>query len=372
MQRTLVILTIFILVVASVAVGALASNWPFWSRALAWHQAGDGWPETIRGPWHTLQPSPSVAPLELVTDAGLDPLARELDTQVLLVAEGNKVRAHFAPGYSLESPVDGRGLAEVLPTLLVGVLVGEGRPGLLDLPVGSLIDEWREDPRGSITPRQLLWQLSGLPAGPFRPFNPFSEQSQLRAGPDFRRAALGIGTAYPPGSHFEAAPVNAQLLAAVAEAVTREPYAAGLQTRLWGRLAAHPAQGLLDRRRGSLSGHCCFIAAAGDWLRLAQLVAGAPAGSTGPQLAPEFVAGMPVSSPVHPGQGLGFEVEQAAEVAGAGREGSATLVLSSQGRMLAANPATGRALFWAGRSLTLDARRRLLEELAPGTSGPRQ
>lgn len=371
MQRTLVILTIFILVVASVAVGALASNWPFWSRAIAWHQAVDGWPEAVRGPWHTLEPASSVAPLTLVPDADLESLARELDTQVLLIADGERVRAHFAPGYSQDSPVDGRGLAQVLPALLVGVLVGEGRPGLLDLPVGSLLEEWREDPRGSITPRQLLWQLSGLPAGPFHPFNPFSEQSKLRAGPDFRRAALDIRTAYPPGSHFEAAPVNAQLLAAVAEAVTRESYAAGLQSRIWGRLAAHPAQGLLDRRRGNLSGHCCFTAAAGDWLRVAQFVAGAQPDAAAPQLAPEFIAQMPVSSPVHPGQGLGFEVESSIEAAEPGREGSATLVISSQGRMLAANRAAGRALFWAGGRLTMEARRRLLEELVPRASGPR-
>lgn len=353
MQRTLVLIALLGLVVVSTAIGALASNWPFWSRALAWQNAGDGWPSALRGPWHTLQPG-TAAPLPIRGDASLDAFGAT-GTEVLLVAEPGQVRTHFAAGSSARTPIDGRGLSSAVPALLVGLLASE-QPALLDRPVGGLVEEWAEDPRGAITARQLLWQLSGLPAGPFRPLNPFSAQAALRSGPDFQRATLAVDGVYPPGSHFEPSPANAQLLALVAEAVTGEDYAVVLQRRLWSVVAAEPAMGLLDHRRGTLAAHCCFVAAAEDWLRLGLLLAGD--GRVGGQrlLSPEYLAEIARHSPVHPGQGLGFAIRQ-------GRQGEVYLLLQSAGRLLAAAPGRGRALFWSGGELTSRLLDRLLQEL---------
>lgn len=373
MQRVLVLITLLGLVFASLALGALASNWPFWSRAVAWQRAGPPWPEpaSLRGPWQVFEPGRQAAVLQVSPDPALDELAQSLRTEVLLVGTPERVRAHFMPGHSAHSPVDGRGLAALLPTLLLGTLGEEWEP-LLDTPMERLFVQWREDPRGAITPRQLLWQLGGLPAGPFRPLNPFSAQAMLRSGPDFRRAALSIEGDYPPGSHFEAAPVNAQLLALVAEQQQQRPYAQLLQERLWGDVAALPARGLLDHRRGMLAAHCCFVAAAEDWLRLGLLVAGhghtgaggmaaargGGAGAADAALLPAtYLAELVRQSPVHPGQGLGFEVQHDAA-------GRVLLILQSAGRLLAALPGRGRALFWSGGELTGAARQRLLEELA--------
>ncbi|MGC4028893.1 MAG: serine hydrolase [Steroidobacteraceae bacterium] len=353
MQRTLVLITLLGLVVVSVAIGALASNWPFWSRALAWQNAAQGWPDSLGGPRQTLQAG-AVPPLQIHGDAALDELAASTDATVLLVGAGGQVRAHFAAGNSADSLIDGRGLSAALPALLVGVLASQ-RPALLDTPVGELVKEWAGDPRGAITSRQLLWQLSGLPAGPFHPLDPFSDQAALRSGPDFRRAVLGIGSAYPPGSHFEPSPANAQLLALVAEAVTGQDFATALQQRLWSAVASRPAQGLLDHRRGMLAAHCCFIAAAGDWLRLGLLLAGDARAGARQLLSAEYLAELLRQSPVHPGYGLGLEIQQGAQ--------GVYLVLQSSGRLLAAAPGRGRALFWYGGELTPRLRSRLLQEL---------
>lgn len=355
MQRTLVLITLLGLVVVSVAVGALASNWPFWSRALAWQSAEGGWPVRLRGPWQALQPAAAQMRLAIQADASLADLAASGGTQVLMVAGNEGVGTWFAEGHSADSPIDGRALSGLLPSLMMGVLASR-EPALLDQPVGQLLGEWAEDARGAITPRQLLWQLSGLPAGPFHFLNPFSAQAALRSGPDWRRAVLDIESAYPPGSHFEPAPANAQLLAVVVEAVTGKSFAAALQEEIWNVVAAGPARGLLDHRRGSMAGHCCFTAAAGDWLRLGLLMAGDGRVGSGALLSPAYLAEVSRQSPVHPGQGLGVGIEP-------DTKGRSILVLESAGRLLAAAPGRGQALFWAGRELTPGLRSRLLATL---------
>src|SRR5690606_38850018 len=127
--------------------------------------------------------------------------------------------------------------------------------------------------RGAITPRQLFWQLSGMPAGDFEPLNPFNTRAQLVAGPDFSRAAMRWQPVWPPGSHFEQSAVNAQLLALVAARLQGATFASLLEERLWSRVAAADATVMLDHRRGDMAAHCCVRASIGDWLRLALALA---------------------------------------------------------------------------------------------------
>ena len=148
------------------------------------------------------------------------------------------MRGWFAPGYSARTPLDGRALTQGLSPLLLGMLQAQGRPALLDTGIGAFIDEWKDDPRGAITPRQLLWQLSGLDGRRPWPFNPFDAHAALLSGPDFRRAALSVDMKYPPGSHFEPAPANAQLLAMLASEIAGMSWAQLVESRLWGRFAA--------------------------------------------------------------------------------------------------------------------------------------
>ena len=76
MQRTLVLISILGLVAASLAIGALAAHWPFWSRAMAWHTSVDGWPRNLGGPWRELRAAPGVSPLAFQSDPSLAALAQ--------------------------------------------------------------------------------------------------------------------------------------------------------------------------------------------------------------------------------------------------------------------------------------------------------
>ncbi len=340
MQRALVIMAVFLLVMAALGVGALASHWPFWNRAWQWQQAADGWPQRLPGPTRVLHGGVVALPLDLPADKALAALAGGATRILVLAGVDGRGSSWFADGSTEHSMVDGRGLAAGLLAPLYGLL-GRSRPGLLDLPLGTHIGEWREGPRGAITPRQLLWQMSGFPAGDFRPLNPASARAQLASGPDFERAALHWRLSYPPGSHFEPTPVNAQLLAVLAARLAAAPYVQVLEQLLWSQLAANDAVAMLDRPRGHIAAHCCLTATAADWLRLGLLLAND--GRIGErQLLPAgFVAGMATESPVHTGYGLGYRL---AAVAAGGR----ILILETTGRQLVISPASRSAILWVG------------------------
>ena len=341
MQRALVIMVVLLLVAAASGVGTLASNWPFWRRAWQWQSAADGWPAALPGPQIQLQGGDGALPLQLTANAELGRLASATATQIVLsAAMDGRGQAWFAPGFAATTQVDGRALASGLLAPLYGVLSVD-QPGLLDTSASRYVTTWQGGRRGNITARQLFWQLSGLPATPFRPLNPFSPRAQLASGPDFERAVRKWPVTYPPGSHFEASPVNAQALAVVATRMAGFSYAQLLQDRLWSQIAADPAAAMLDHRRGTIAAHCCLQATAADWLRLGLLLAADGRVLQRQVIPADFLGELTSASPVHANYGLGYRLVDSTI---AGR----LLVLEALGRQLLIAPATRRAVLWVG------------------------
>ncbi|MEO6079765.1 MAG: serine hydrolase domain-containing protein [Steroidobacteraceae bacterium] len=362
MQRTLVILAVFVLVTVALATGVLAANWPFWARAWRWQLADEGWPAVLPGPTQTLRGGTMALPLHFDVDPALQAFAADTNTRILLLASTDgHGSAYLAPGYTVTSYVDGRGLATGLLAPLYGLLLAQ-QTELLDTPASLHFKRWRADPRGEVTARQLFWQLSGFPAGVFRPLNPASSRAQLASGPDFERATRRWKQTWPAGSHFELSPVNSQLLAMLVARQTGVRYAQLLEQQLWSQLAADDAMAMLDHPRGNIAAHCCLRATATDWLRLGLLLA--DSGRVGArQLLPAgFVDEMATESPVHPGYGFGYRIT-------ADPAAGLVLVLETTGRQLLIAPVARRAVLWVGTGAPPLQLYRLLS--AEAASGPR-
>ena len=157
MQRALIVIAMLALVAAAISAGTLAAHWPFWQRAWGWYSAPGGWPEQLPGPTRTLQPAAMPAMLAVSVDPALATLVRGSGTTLLLVADAaGNTRAYFTADMNERTPVDGRGLSSALQVVLYGALIQQGRARLLDEPLGNLLAQWKADPRGAITPRQVL------------------------------------------------------------------------------------------------------------------------------------------------------------------------------------------------------------------------
>lgn len=267
----LVIVAVVLLVTASLGVGALAAHWPFWRRAWAWHEAAGGWPQQLPGS-HAIVRGGGAVPLAFGS-AG-DDLARVAQgagTQLLLRVREGGADAWFAPGFDADSIIDGRGLAAAVLEALF-LRLESSQPGLIDRPVGAWLAPWRQDTRGALTVRELLGQLAdGIEAPPAAsPLNPFSARARLASGPGYERAAFLV---YGSSGNEDRRAAAAQLLAAVASAIEGKTYVSLLEEWLWSEAAAGDARLALDRHAGHAAAHCCFSAAASDWLRMGRELA---------------------------------------------------------------------------------------------------
>lgn len=363
MRRLLIVLCLIVLVVAAMGVGLLAADWPFWQRAWAWQTSSMGRPpDALPGAARTLAATGAVPlaagsmgtqqPLSADRLAALTALAGQQPTAALLVAQRDAVLFEsWGASTDPASLLAGGELSSAWLAPLYGVAAAT-RPGLLDEPVGDYLPEWRDDPRGLITPRQLFWHVSGLEVPDFAPLNPFSDRARLASGPNFVRAALAFRAELPPGGFFRRSPADMQLLALVLQRATGSDVGDYLESALWLPLGAGTAQVMLDRRGGNIAAHCCFAATARDWLRLAQLLADDGL-SGGRRLLPAgFVTQIARQSPVHPGAGLGLRVET-------GPAGTRLLVMEGAGRWLVAAPGRGIAVAWFSSAPLLPQEARL-------------
>jgi len=211
-------------------------------------------------------PAPRVDPaLEQLDIRALEAAARYAATQgsqALIVARHDHiVFERYWQGTDFDTLTNAQSFTPLLAALATGVAVGHRRIGWADEPVGVLLEEWRQDPRGAITVRALLQSSSGL-----------APEDDLNAAPDLTAALLARPLAGPPGVTRVEQPADAQLLALLIERATRSRYAEFLSGALWRRLGAADAWLWLDRAGGTAHAACCMFAHQGDWIRVGQML----------------------------------------------------------------------------------------------------
>lgn len=271
---------IVILVVAAVAVLAAAFlvDWRFWYR---WHTLPEDpgeWPASYYQPAVEVPGSPGeffpaadAAELTIDTDA-LEAAAHWAEQHnsvaLLVLHRGVMQLERYWRDIGPDSLFTGRAMTRSLLPPLVAVAMREGAIESLEDPVARYLPEWRDDARGRITLRQLLQNLSGLENPPLAGDpDPYSKNTRISLSSDFRAAALDFDLENEPGEFFAFSNANAQLVGAVLESATGEAYEEYLNSRLWSKLGASPAQLYMDRPGGMPAVYCCYRATPRDWLR---------------------------------------------------------------------------------------------------------
>ena len=211
--------------------------------------------------------APRVAPaLEQLDSHALEEAARyasEHGSRALLVSRHDHiVFERYWHGSSFTTLIDAGTFTPLLAALATGHALSHRQIGWPDEPVGIVLPEWANDPRGAITVRNLMQNSSGLaPAA-----------SSGRPPTDLIAAALAEPLSGIPGATRREQAADAQLLALVLARATRERYAAYLSETLWRPLGAADAWLWLDKPGGAVHAECCMLARQGDWIRVAQLL----------------------------------------------------------------------------------------------------
>ena len=212
-------------------------------------------------------PAPRVAPeLESLDRNALQAAAAyagEHGSRALIVSRHDHiVFERYWQGSSFETLTDAQTFTPLLAALAAGVAISHRRIGWPDEPIGAFIAEWRQDPRGAITVRNLLQSSSGL-----------APSARARdGGTDLIAAALSEPLAGTPGITRLEQPADAQLLALLLERATHQRYALYLSQALWRRIGAADAWLRLDHPGGAAHADCCLLARQGDWIRIGQLL----------------------------------------------------------------------------------------------------
>jgi len=325
MRRVLTILTAIVLLAASLAVGALAADLPFWRRALQLPlpvdalylpvaSIGESSGRHGRGVADLAAPQPAFTPpqeLEQVIARARDAGSRAL----LVMRGGGLVLSRYFDADDADTLLPAGLIARPVTAMAVGIALADHSIESLDVPVSRYLPEWSDEPRGQITLRQLLEDTSGLETGGAPPRllrrSPWDDARHLPAfatargvrmmlGNDFASTALGFELEHEPGGFYNASPANTQLAALIVERATKQPFEQYLDARLWRALAGSPAELALDRRAGMPAAHCCWRATAPDMLAVLHLLATGGA----PVLPEGWVEEMSGPSRVHAESGL--------------------------------------------------------------------
>ena len=221
-------------------------------------------------------PAPRVAPeLESLDRAALESAATYAgarNSQALIVTRHDHiVFEKYWNGTGFDTMTDSQAFARVLVALVAGIAFEERKIGWADEPIGNFINEWSNDPRGTITVRNLMQMSSGLaPVASAR--NPWGSGARELFGSDVVGVTLQHPLAGKPGMAWAEQRTDPQLLALVIERATGKRYAAYLSENLWKRLGAGDAWLWLDRAGGTAHADCCLLARQGDWIRIAEML----------------------------------------------------------------------------------------------------
>jgi CubicO group peptidase (beta-lactamase class C family) len=210
-------------------------------------------------------PAPRMAPgTEQFDPKGLEDAAAyagQHGSRALIVSRhGYIVFERYWQGTGFDTLTDAQSFTPLLAALATGIAMSHRMIGWPDEPVGVLISEWAQNPRGAITLRNLMQMSSGLRASASAP-----------AG-ELLASTLATPLESPPGTQRVDKSVDPQLLALALERATHQRYASYLSQVLWRRLGAGDAWLWLDRPGGTAHADCCMLGPQGDWIRLGELL----------------------------------------------------------------------------------------------------
>ena len=276
LPRTTVVTALVLAIV--VVTAAAVVDWRFWYRWYTLPEDPGEWPASyyqpvveVPGDPQAFFPAAGAGELS-IDNAALEAAAawaEQHNTAALLVLHRGVVQLErYWRDIGPDSLFTGRAMTRSLLAPLVAIAMQEGAIQTLDDPIGTYLPDWRDDPRGQITVRQLLHNISGLenPLLSADP-DPANKNTQMSLSSDFEVAALDFELENTPGEYFALSNANAQLLGVVLESATGEAYEDYLNSRLWAPLGAGVSQLYMDRPGGMPAVYCCYRATPRDWLR---------------------------------------------------------------------------------------------------------
>jgi CubicO group peptidase (beta-lactamase class C family) len=273
-----------LLVILFALSGWIASDWLFLKRYMSFvvngydaHVAPVDWYEPVFALAHG---SGSVLPVATETTlpaALVDEVLQYADEQksmALIVIRNGKIELErYWPGYDRDSLFNPQSMSKTVLAMAAGLAIADGAIQSVDDPIGTYLEEWRDDPRGEITIRNLLNMSGGLAqiAPDYSPV-PWSDAVRQHFGTDFDGPIFELALADSPGTRFDYNNNENNLLGVVIERATGQSYQDFIGERIWRAADLGPAFMYQEAPGGSVMKSCCILSRPIDWAKLGLLV----------------------------------------------------------------------------------------------------
>ena len=233
--------------------------------------------EEIRGGGSFRLPVAQAGARTITDDAlrAVDAYAEEFASYALIVVHRGVVQHEwYANDWAPDKLTQSQSMHKTLQAVLIGVAIDEGRISSADDPVETYLKEWRGDPRGKITLRQLMMMSSGLERPAFT-LNPFGRGMQWLFSGDSTSIILSTPLAgWAPGSRWEYNDLNSEILGIVLARVFGVRYSQVLREKIWAPMGGERARIHVDEPGGRAYTSCCLGAPAMDWARIGLMLLG--------------------------------------------------------------------------------------------------
>jgi CubicO group peptidase (beta-lactamase class C family) len=207
-----------------------------------------------------------------VLEAATDYAAANRSSALLIWVDGALELAAYFGDAGPGTPIVGKSLAKPLSVIAVGRAMQRGFIASLEQSAADFIAAWRGDPRAAITLRMLLGNRSGLlPQAPAPEPDNVLNRAYLHPAHD-RVIIEEYPLVHPPGSRYEYANANSELVAPIIERATGQPYHRWLSEALLQPLGAPGGEIWLNRPGGTAHSGCCVLLPPESFLRLGLLL----------------------------------------------------------------------------------------------------
>lgn len=272
------------LILVFAVVGWVSSDWLFLKRYGSFvlngydaHVAPIDWYEPVyplaygAGSLLPVSAAPTIPPILLEE---IQDYAHAQDSMALIVVRNGRIELErYWPGYDRDSFFNPQSMSKTVLGMAVGLAIADGAIASVDDPISQYLDEWRDDPRGAITVRNLLNMSGGLAqiAPDYSPV-PWSDAVRQHFGTDFDGPIFELGQADPPGTKFEYNNNENNLLGIVIERATGQTYQAFIGERIWKAADLGPAFMYQEKPGGTVMKSCCILSRPMDWAKLGLLI----------------------------------------------------------------------------------------------------
>ena len=187
---------------------------------------------------------------------------------LIVVYDGKIVIEQYAPGFTRNMPLTGWSMSKSITSAITGILVKQNK---LHIDKPAPVPEWKNinDPRHSITVRQLLQQTSGLEFEEVYSKSSHATRMLCQRG-NMAAYAASLPLIHPPGSVFHYSSGNTNILSRIIRQTVGDTYHSFPYEQLFYKIGMYSVV-LEPDASGTFVGSSYCFASARDWARFGLL-----------------------------------------------------------------------------------------------------